>query len=212
MQNVTHQSLQAEGLSCVREGRILFEGLNFHLKNGQILLLEGKNGSGKTSLLRIICGLREQDEGKIRWCNEPVNNSAYYNEMAYVGHLNGIKQELTVAQNLKITQALGKAGRYSTIQALAKLTLAGYQNTLVQSLSAGQQRRLSLARLLITQKSLWVLDEPFTSLDTNGIKQIKSLIQEHVDHNGLVVLASHHVLELAPLVTQTINLSMCETP
>ncbi len=209
MQKISNKYLEAKALSCIRDDRVLFEGLDFCLKNGQVLLLEGKNGSGKTSLLRIICGFREQDEGEMHWCGTAVKDSEFYAEMAYVGHLDGVKKELTVIENLKMSLALSQSGEYSIEQALEKVKLGGYDNSLVQSLSAGQKRRLSLARLLITQKSLWVLDEPFTSIDKEGIKLIESLMHEHIGRGGLIILTSHHDLDLAETDVQKINLSTC---
>lgn len=209
MKHSTSQLLEAKNVSCSRNARHLFSGLSFCLKNGQVLLLEGKNGSGKTSLLRIICGFREPDEGEIRWCNQAIKDRAYYTQMAYVGHLDGVKQELTVSENLKVSLALGQAGRYSIPQALERVKLLGYDNTLVQSLSAGQRRRLSLARLLISSKCLWILDEPFTAIDKEGIKLIELLMHEHIRHNGMLILTSHHNVELPTMDVQTVNLSAC---
>jgi heme exporter protein A len=189
-------TLQGIELSCIRDDRILFAGLNFQLQAGQILLLEGKNGSGKTSLLRILCGFREADAGEVRWGNEAINDSSYYADMAYVGHLDGVKKELTVLENLKVCLALGMKGQYSIDEALKKVHLQGYDDVLVQALSAGQKRRLSLARLLITHNILWILDEPFTSLDKQGIALIESLMLEHCDNGGMIVLTSHHDITL----------------
>lgn len=201
--------LEVNNLSCIRDDRVLFEGLNFSLNHHQVLLLEGKNGSGKTSLLRILCGFREQDAGEIRWCDRAINDSDYFAQMAYVGHLDGVKKELTVTENLRMSLALSQAGKYSIEQALDKVLLAGYDDALVQSLSAGQKRRLSLARLLITRKSLWILDEPFTSLDKEGIKLIESLMHEHIIDGGMIILTSHHDLVLHEADVQKINLSLC---
>jgi heme exporter protein A len=189
-------TLQAIELSCIRDDRVLFEGLNFQLQAGQILLLEGKNGSGKTSLLRILCGFREPDAGQVHWNNEAINDSSYYADMAYVGHLDGIKKELTVLENLKVCLALGISGQYSIPEALKKVHLQGYEEIVVQALSAGQKRRLSLARLLITHNNLWILDEPFTSLDKQGISLIESLMLEHCANGGMIVLTSHHDITL----------------
>ncbi len=204
-----NHSFEVKNLSCVRDDRVLFEGLNFMLNKHQVLLLEGKNGCGKTSLLRIICGFREQDAGDIFWSNTLIKDSEYYSELAYVGHLDGVKQELTVVENLKMSLALSRPGDYSIEQALDKVHLAGYDDSLVQSLSAGQKRRLSLARLLITKNSLWVLDEPFTSIDKQGITLVESLMHEHVTDGGMIILTSHHDLDLHEADIQKINLSLC---
>jgi heme exporter protein A len=199
--------LQGAGLSCIRDDRVLFEGLAFELFPGQVLLLEGKNGSGKTSLLRILCGFREPDAGQVFWCGDAINDSQYFADMAYVGHLDGVKKELTVLENLKVSLALGRSGQYSIQQVLTKVHLAGYDDVLVQALSAGQKRRLSLARLLITQNIVWILDEPFTSLDKQGIALIESLMSEHCANGGMIVLTSHHDIELHCVDVQRINLS-----
>lgn len=204
-----NRSLEVKKLSCIRDDRTLFQDLDFKLTNHQVLLLEGKNGSGKTSLLRIICGFREQDEGDILWCNQVIKESNFFSEMAYVGHLDGVKKELTVIENLKMSLALGGVGCYSIEQALDKVQLAGFDDSLVQSLSAGQKRRLSLARLLITKNTLWVLDEPFTSIDRDGIKLIESLMHEHITAGGMIILTSHHELKLHEVDVQKINLSIC---
>jgi len=204
---MTGQHLTGSGLSCIRDDRVLFEGLSFSLANGAALLLEGKNGSGKTSLLRIICGFREPDAGKVFWCGETINDAGYRAEMAYVGHLDGIKKELTVLENLNVSVALAQAGGYSIDAALARVRLSGYDHALVQTLSAGQKRRLSLARLLVTKKRLWVLDEPFTSLDKHGIALTETLMSEHCAAGGLVILTSHHDVNLHDVPVQRIHLS-----
>lgn len=202
-------SLRASELSCIRDDRVLFSGLSFTVVPRQVLLLEGKNGSGKTSLLRILCGFREPDAGVIEWCGQPVSDSAFHADMAYVGHLDGIKKELSVLENLKMMLAISRPGRFTIEEALDKVHLAGYDDTLVQALSAGQKRRLSLARLLITHNIVWILDEPFTSLDKQGIKLVESLMIEHVDDGGMIILTSHHDMALINADVQRINLSQC---
>lgn len=207
MQTKSTYSLEGKGLSCIRDDRVLFEELAFELVSGQVLLLEGKNGSGKTSLLRILCGFREPDSGAIHWCGNAVNDSQFYAQMAYVGHLDGIKKELTVLENLKMSVALSSSGQYSINEALAKVHMAGYDDVLVQALSAGQKRRLSLARLLITENVLWILDEPFTSLDKQGIALIETLMTEHCASGGMIVLTSHHDIGLHGVDVRRIHIS-----
>ena len=199
--------LQGVDLSCIRDDRVLFEGLSFELSAGQVLLLEGKNGSGKTSLLRILCGFREADAGQVKWCGDAINDADYYVDMAYVGHLDGVKKELTVLENLRVSLALGQAGQYSIQKALAKVHLDDFDDALVQTLSAGQKRRLSLARLLITKNRLWILDEPFTSLDKAGIALIEALMTEHCANGGMIVLTSHHDINLPDIDVCRILLS-----
>lgn len=207
MQTKSTHFLVGTGLSCIRDDRVLFEELAFELFSGQVLLLEGKNGSGKTSLLRILCGFREPDAGEILWCGDAVNDSQFHAQMAYVGHLDGVKKELTVLENLKMSVALSSSGHYSIAEALSKVHLAGYDDVLVQALSAGQKRRLSLARLLITENVLWILDEPFTSLDKQGIALIETLMIEHCANGGMIVLTSHHDIDLHDVYVQRIYLS-----
>ncbi|MCX7085077.1 MAG: cytochrome c biogenesis heme-transporting ATPase CcmA [Methylococcales bacterium] len=199
--------LQANGLSCVRDDRVLFEGLSFEVRAGQVLLLEGKNGSGKTSLLRILCGFREPDLGELAWCGDVLSDSSYFADLAYVGHLEGVKKELTVYENLKVALALGQMGRYSIMDALDRVNLVDFDDVLVGALSAGQKRRLSLARLLITKNILWILDEPFTSLDKQGIALIETLMSEHCAEGGMIVLTSHHDIVLQGTDVQRIVLS-----
>ncbi len=207
MSESSNYLLQANALSCIRDDRVLFEGLSFEVNVGQVLLLEGKNGSGKTSLLRILCGFREPDAGELSWCGDALSDSSYFADLAYVGHLEGVKKELTVYENLKVSLALGQAGLYSIMDALDKVNLTDYDEVLVQSLSAGQKRRLSLARLLITKNILWILDEPFTSLDRQGIELIETLMSEHCAMGGMIVLTSHHDLSIQGVDVQRILLS-----
>jgi heme exporter protein A len=207
MPQQSNHILEGINLSCIRDDRILFENLSFKLPSGQTLLLEGKNGSGKTSLLRILCGFREVDEGQILWCGVTIDDLQYHTDMSYVGHLDGVKKELTVLENLKVSLALGQPGTYSIQQALARVQLSGYDDALVQTLSAGQKRRLSLARLLITHNVLWILDEPFTSLDKQGIILIETLMTEHCAHGGMIILTSHHDIDLPDVSVQRMHLS-----
>ena len=207
MSESSNYLLQANALSCIRDDRVLFEGLSFEVNVGQVLLLEGKNGSGKTSLLRILCGFREPDAGELSWCGDALSDSSYFADLAYVGHLEGVKKELTVYENLKVSLALGQAGLYSIMDALDRVNLTDYDEVLVQSLSAGQKRRLSLARLLITKNILWILDEPFTSLDRQGIELIETLMSEHCAMGGMIVLTSHHDLSIQGVDVQRILLT-----
>lgn len=209
MDDKSSEGLQVSELACRRDDRLLFSGLSFNVTPGQVLLLEGSNGSGKTSLLRILCGFREADGGAIIWRGQPIDDSDYFSEMAYVGHAEGIKKELTVLENLRFSLALNKPGRLDIEQALNKVQLAGFDDNVVQTLSAGQKRRLSLARLLITENVLWILDEPFTSLDRQGMELIETLIEEHVATGGMVVMTSHHDLNLPVDNLQRIHLDSC---
>lgn len=209
MEQAIQTGLEITDLSCSRDDRTLFSDLSFTVHPGQVLLLEGSNGSGKTTLLRTLCGFREADSGEIRWAGQALHESTFFADMAYVGHADGIKKELTVLENLRFALALNRPGPFSIEQTLQKVQLAGYDDNLVQTLSAGQKRRLSLARLLITHTILWILDEPFTSLDKQGIELIETLIDAHVNQGGMVILTSHHDLSLPYSRLQRIHLDSC---
>ncbi len=200
------KKLEAQQLSCIRDERVLFGGLNFTLISGQVLLIEGANGAGKTSLLRILTGFRKPDSGELFWDNEAIDNSqSFYQDTAYIGHNNGLKETLTAQENLNYAQAL--ASTTLTIdEALEQVGLNGYQETLVRFMSAGQRRRLALARLLCTHKPLWILDEPFTSLDRASIKLFEQFITTHVMQGGLVIMTSHHDTSLPDTLMQKIHL------
>lgn len=209
MEHTQEAGLEVAGLSVSRDDRQLFSNLSFSLQPGAVLLLEGSNGSGKTTLLRTLCGFREADSGQISWFGKPITESDYYASMAYVGHADGIKKELTVLENLRFALALSRPGKHPIEEALEKVQLAGYDDNPVQTLSAGQKRRLSLAKLLITDPLLWILDEPFTSLDKQGIVLIESLIDAHVKQGGMVILTSHHDLSFPHTRLQRIHLDSC---
>lgn len=192
------KTLEVSGLSCVRDDRVLFEDLDFQLSTGQVLLIEGPNGCGKTSLLRILCGIRREDSGDVLWQQNLITvlGSRYREHLTYIGHHNGVKDLLTVEENLEVAQAMGCSNQTTLDQALTKVGLIKFADVMAQSLSAGQRRRLALARLLVTDASLWVLDEPFTALDKDGIKMFESLIDDYTQNGGMVVMTSHHELNL----------------
>jgi heme exporter protein A len=201
--------LEAHELECIRDDRTLFSSLGFRLERGQALILEGRNGSGKTSLLRILCGIRLPDAGIVTWGTTDIGKLGpdYHVHTAYVGHRDGIKLDLTLLENLAMAQALGKPGAISPEAALEQLELYGYEDVLTRNLSAGQQRRLALARLLVTDSILWILDEPFTSLDRHGIALVESLLDRHTGNGGMLAVTSHHAVNLHNTPVQTINLS-----
>jgi heme exporter protein A len=201
--------LEAVELECIRDDRTLFSKLAFRLERGQALILEGRNGSGKTSLLRILCGIRLPDAGTVTWGKTDISKLGpdYHVHTAYVGHRDGIKLDLTPLENLAMARALGKPGDITLEAALEKVELCGFEDVLTRNLSAGQQRRLALARLLVTDTVLWILDEPFTSLDTHGIEVIENLLDRHTARGGMLAVTSHHAVKLDNTRTQTINLS-----
>lgn len=202
-------SFEAKNLSCIRDDRLLFENLSFSLFPSEVLVIEGRNGSGKTSLLRILCGFRLQDDGDIEWCGRSITHSSsmYSEELTYVGHKNGIKDDLTVEENLKMGRALGIASDLTDAQVLQRVGLSGFEDVQALNLSAGQRRRLSLARLLLTTSRVWILDEPFTSLDTHGISVFEEMMQEHVNRQGMLIMTSHHPVHLPEANIKRINLT-----
>ncbi|WP_256857602.1 cytochrome c biogenesis heme-transporting ATPase CcmA [Solemya velum gill symbiont] len=201
--------LEADSLACIRDDRLLFENLSFGIHSGEAVVLEGRNGTGKTTLLRILCGLRRPDEGEVRWNGESIERctTEYHRYMAFVGHTDGVKRELTPLENLRVLQTLCGKGNLSIEQALEAVKLYGFEDVPVHYLSAGQKRRAGLARLLVTDVRIWVLDEPFTSLDREGIKLTESLMDLHLSNGGALVMTSHHEVNLLAPNTQVINLS-----
>ena len=201
--------LEAHALECIRDDRTLFSDLGFRLERGQALILEGCNGSGKTSLLRILCGIRLPDAGTVTWGETDISKLGpdYHVHTAYVGHRDGIKLDLTPLENLAVARALGRPNDIALESALERIDLFGFEDVLTRNLSAGQQRRLALARLLVTDTSLWILDEPFTSLDVHGISVIEELLDAHTTSGGMLAVTSHHAVNLQNTTVQRINLS-----
>jgi heme exporter protein A len=186
---------EAEGLECIRDDRILFEDLSFSINPGEALVLEGRNGSGKTSLLRILCGIRLPETGEIRWNGQDIFKLGpeFREHIAYLGHKDGHKPDLTPLENLRIAQGLGKAKEgIELAEALDQVGLYGFEDVLTRNMSAGQQRRLAIARLLVTDARLWILDEPFTSLDRLGIEHMERLFEGHLKAGGMAAMTTHH--------------------
>ncbi len=200
------KKLKACQLSCIRDERLLFSELNFTLMSGQVLLIEGANGAGKTSLLRILTGFRKPDSGDLFWNDEAIDDTQeFYQDTAYIGHNNGLKDTLTAEENLRYAQALATT-TLTIDDVMEQVGLNGYQETLVRFMSAGQRRRLALARLLCTHKPLWILDEPFTSLDRASIKLFEKFIETHANQGGLVIMTSHHDTSIPHTLLQKIHL------
>jgi len=201
--------LQINNLACIRDDRVLFEHLNLSLAAGQMLLVEGHNGSGKTSLLRILTGLKLADEGEILWKGVSIEQltSEYYEQVSYVGHHDGVKRELTCLENLRLVQAMGTPSDLDLDAVLDRVNLFRYGDTLMGSLSAGQKRRLALARLFATQSILWILDEPFTSLDKASMSHFEAMFEQHLQQGGIVVMTSHHDIAMQGSEIHRLNLS-----
>ncbi len=190
--------LQTRDLSCMRNDRLLFEQLEISLDAGQMLVVEGPNGCGKTSLLRILTGLRMADGGEILWRGEPIDRLAgdYFEQVNYVGHHDGVKHELSCLENLRLARAMGAPSNIDLDEVLEQVNLYAYGETDVGSLSAGQKRRLALARLLATEATLWILDEPFTSLDKASMAMFAEVFERHLEQQGMIVVTSHHDISL----------------
>lgn len=204
--------LNASGLYCERDDRVLFQGLDLSVSAGQVLQVQGSNGSGKTTLLRILCGLNSDFRGEIRWHGEPVSRARteFHGGLFYLGHAPAIKKILTPMENLRwfcASQGARPEGdeRASIRSALAEFGLRGYDEVPCFMLSAGQQRRVSLARLMLTPARLWVLDEPFTALDRKGVGELELFLASHVEAGGAVILTTHHPLEM-PCPVEVLNL------
>jgi heme exporter protein A len=192
--------LEVQSLECVRDDRLLFNDLNFSVSEAEVLQIEGPNGSGKTSLLRIICGLRLPEAGKVLWRNEPIrtNREDYYASMVYIGHLPCIKADLTVAENVRALLDTRSLSVTETVleRALAKVGLAGYDDVPGKALSSGQRRRILLAFVELSAAKLWILDEPLTALDVEGVDLMESMILEHRQAGGSVIFTTHHGMKL----------------
>jgi len=201
--------LQINNLACIRDDRVLFEHLNLSLTAGQMLLVEGPNGCGKTSFLRSLTGLKLADEGEILWQGETIEQLAadYYEQVNYVGHHDGVKRELTCLENLRLVQAMGKPSGVDLDDALEQVNLYRFGDTLMGSLSAGQKRRLALSRLIVTEAKLWILDEPFTSLDKSSMASFETMFEQHLDQQGVIVMTSHHDVDMVNADIQRLNLS-----
>lgn len=187
-------------LSCSKGDKRLFSGVSFTLQPGQWLHLKGDNGVGKTSLLRLACGLSALEDGEITWNHQAVSKDpqTFRANLAYLGHQLALKDDLSPLENLQTDAAI--VGRQLTAsdakQALAQMGLRGRENLPVRVLSQGQKRRTALARLLVSSAKLWVLDEPFVALDTMAQNALSEVINAHLAKQGMVLLTSHQAVSL----------------
>jgi heme exporter protein A len=192
--------LEVVNLSCVRGDRRLFAGLDFSVDRGELLYVHGHNGSGKTTLLRTLCGLILQEQGEVRWDGNSIRSmrEEFTKDVLYLGHKNGIKGDLTALENLRISSALDgfPVDEKQAWDALERLGLDGHEDLEAKVLSQGQQRRVALARLLLNDAVLWILDEPFTALDMAAVDLLQQVIRGHLDKGGMVVLTTHQEVAL----------------
>jgi heme exporter protein A len=178
----------------------LFSGLDLSVEPGQWLHVRGENGSGKTSLLRLLAGLSQPEAGRIEWCGQPIRDSAeqYRRALLFLGHHGALKEELTALENLFFSSELdgNSLSQAQALSVLARFGLRGREELPVRWMSAGQKRRVLLARLMTRKASLWVLDEPFTALDVKAVDLLLELIREHLSAQGMVILTSHQAIAL----------------
>ncbi|MEX3772078.1 cytochrome c biogenesis heme-transporting ATPase CcmA [Pseudomonas sp. MYb118] len=206
---MTSPVLQTVALACERDLRLLFENLDLRLASGEMVQISGPNGSGKTSLLRLLSGLMQPTAGQILLNDQPLNEqrSELARNLLWIGHAAGIKDLLTPEENLSWLCALHHPASLEAIQdALALVGLRGFEDVPCHTLSAGQQRRVALARLYLDSPPLWILDEPFTALDKQGVAQLESHLASHCERGGMVVLTTHHTLTRKPASYRDIDL------
>ncbi len=193
--------LEAVALACERDWRMLFERLELRLAAGEMLQISGPNGSGKTSLLRLLAGLMQPTAGDVLLNGQPLTKqrAELARNLLWIGHAAGIKGLLTAEENLTWLCALHQpASRDAIWQALEQVGLRGFEDVPCHTLSAGQQRRVALARLYLAAPPLWILDEPFTALDKAGVAQLEAHLAQHCENGGMVVLTTHHTLAHTP--------------
>lgn len=197
---MTTALLNAQGLACTRGNQRLFSDINLQLGAGQWLYLQGENGAGKTSLLRILAGLTLPTEGDVLWQDSPIGKqrSQYHQDLLYIGHHAGLKEDLTLTENLRAQLAIDgiQASTAAISEALTQMGLGKRQHLPARALSAGQKRRGLLARALLRPAKLWILDEPFNALDVKAIADVQNLLKAHLANGGLLVLTSHQTPDL----------------
>ncbi len=203
--------LEADNLECVRGERRLFAGLGFKLEAGELLYLQGKNGAGKTSLLRMLIGLLPPEAGEIRWKGQSIRSAGedFRADLCYLGHLNAIKEELTPLENLLAAARLAdeELTEDDALDALEQVGLAGREDLACKYLSQGQKRRVALARLVKERRPLWVLDEPFVALDVAAVDWLAGLISAHLQRGGLAVMTTHQPVDIPAGTVRELRLS-----
>jgi len=200
--------ISADQLTCIREDRILFEELSFSINAGDIVQIEGPNGAGKTSLLRILAGLSEPYEGTIAFRGESISEQReeFHRNLLYLGHTPGVKSEMTAQENLAFNLSLHGYDPSVAEETLSKVNLLGFEDALASHLSAGQHRRIALARLWQSQAKVWILDEPFTAIDKQGVKHLEDLFIKHTNEGGTVILTTHQDLSFERSLLRKITL------
>lgn len=202
--------LEVRDLEVMRGDHRLFSNLGFSLQGGELLRLRGSNGSGKTSLLRTVCGLLEPSEGEVLWNGESIRSQRdeFNRSLTYLGHHNGIKAELTGFENLCLSNTLSgnDVSEDQIYDALGEIGLAGREDLPSHVLSQGQKRRVALARLLLSDADLWVLDEPFTALDVKAVEMLSQLIEQHLQKGRMVIFTTHQEVAIRAGESREIDL------
>jgi heme exporter protein A len=196
--------LSADGLTLFRGERCLFQDLSFALNPGELLLLEGRNGTGKTSLMRAIAGLIEFEDGDVMWEGKPLrsNRHDFYGSLVWMQHRVGFKADLNLVENLKFESHLRAQSGEDFDQVCERLDIDRLKRLPLRALSAGQQRRVALARMLMSKVPLWLMDEPFTNLDREGRALVMDLTTEHLADGGMCIMAAHQDVEIGGNVTR----------
>lgn len=199
---MTQPSIEARQLSCTRDDRSLFDALSFSIQAGTIVQVEGPNGAGKTTLLRILSGLMQGYTGEVLYGGKNIHEyrDEWTQAQLYLGHLPGIKLQLNALENLRWILALSEGSQPSEealFQALESVGLKGFEDVSCASLSAGQKRRVALARLYLEKKPVWILDEPFTAIDKKGVAKLEAHLVKHAEQGGIVVLTTHQDLSFS---------------
>lgn len=205
--------LSADKLTCIREERILFDELSFDICAGDIVQIEGQNGAGKTSLLRILAGLSVPYSGQVllNHAQQAKNinkcREEFHQQLTYIGHNPGIKGEMSAQENLEFYLSLHGLDETIAESTLEKVNLTAFEDSLASHLSAGQHRRIALARLWQSNTPIWILDEPFTAIDKQGVKNLEALFVEHAQRGGCVILTSHQDLTISAANFRKIQLA-----
>jgi len=203
--------LDVSGLECVRGDRRLFKDICFSLRPGGLLQVHGPNGSGKTSLLRMLCGLVAPAHGDIQWQGTSIRSlgEEYFRAVTYLGHLPAVKDDLSALENLSISAELSgiQLSEDKAIAALRRMGLGGREMLPAKVLSQGQRRRVALARLLVAGTTLWILDEPLTALDVAAVGLMQTIMEEHLRNGGMVILTTHQELSVPGVTMQRLDLA-----
>jgi len=192
--------LQAVNLHCERDGRTLFRDLSFSILPGTLTRVEGPNGAGKTTLLRVLAGLNDNAEGRVLWCGNDrgARRESFLRNTLYIGHRPGIKPLLSPLENLRaLTATRSPCSDAALRRALKGTGLDGFEHVPCHRLSAGQQRRVALARLLVADEPLWILDEIFTAIDAEGVDALERLLAQRVEEGGSIIVTTHHSLQMS---------------